>query len=131
MGGAILVAAPAYWYVRRRHSNLLGEATELPDRFKVDAPLFAGSAIFGLGWGLSGICPGPGLLPLTGGESLQGQGASQALDLLRIRSSSARSDEEDQTRACGRPHHLGHIPHGLSTTYWGRTPSTRSQLYAP
>ena len=67
MGGAILVAAPAFLYVRRRHANLLGAATELPDRFKITGPLVAGSAIFGIGWGVSGICPGPGLLLLTGG----------------------------------------------------------------
>jgi len=68
MGGAILVAAPAYWYVRRRHRDLRGQATTLPNRFKVDPPLIAGSAVFGIGWGLSGICPGPGLLLLTGGS---------------------------------------------------------------
>jgi uncharacterized membrane protein YedE/YeeE len=68
MGGAILIAAPAFWYVRSRQRNLLGEATELPDRFKIDSALVAGSAIFGLGWGLSGICPGPSLLLLTGGS---------------------------------------------------------------
>jgi uncharacterized membrane protein YedE/YeeE len=68
MGGAILIAGPAYWHVRRRQRNLLGEATELPDRFKITLPLITGSAIFGLGWGLCGICPGPSLLLLTGGS---------------------------------------------------------------
>jgi uncharacterized protein len=68
MVGAILIAAPAFLYVRKRHSNYLGEATELPDRFTITGPLIAGSAIFGVGWGLSGICPGPGLLLLIGGS---------------------------------------------------------------
>jgi uncharacterized membrane protein YedE/YeeE len=63
MGGAIVVAAPAFLYVRRRRVDLLGRAAELPDRFKIDGRLIGGSAIFGVGWGLSGICPGPGLLP--------------------------------------------------------------------
>jgi uncharacterized membrane protein YedE/YeeE len=67
MGGAIIVAAPAFFYVRRRHTNLLGTIAALPDRFKIDRRLVTGSAIFGIGWGLSGICPGPGLLLLTGG----------------------------------------------------------------
>jgi uncharacterized protein len=67
MGGAIIVAAPALFYVRKRRVDLLGTVTELPDRFKIDRRLVAGSAIFGIGWGLSGICPGPGLLLLTGG----------------------------------------------------------------
>lgn len=68
MAGAIAVAAPAFFYVRTRGVNLRGQSTELPDRFKLTAPLILGSAIFGIGWGLSGICPGPGLLLLTGGS---------------------------------------------------------------
>jgi uncharacterized membrane protein YedE/YeeE len=68
MAGAILVAAPAFLYVRKRHADLRGVATLLPDRFKITGPLVVGSAIFGIGWGLSGICPGPGLLLLTGGS---------------------------------------------------------------
>jgi uncharacterized membrane protein YedE/YeeE len=67
MGGAIMVAAPAFFYVRRRRVDLLGAITELPDRFHIDQRLIIGSAIFGIGWGLSGICPGPALLLLTGG----------------------------------------------------------------
>ncbi len=54
--------------MRRRHVDLLGAVAELPDRFKIDGRLVTGSAIFGVGWGLSGICPGPGLLLLTGGS---------------------------------------------------------------
>ena len=68
MGGAIIVAAPAFFYARGHRVNLLGSITELPDRFKIDRRLITGSAIFGIGWGLSGICPGPGLLLLTAGS---------------------------------------------------------------
>jgi uncharacterized membrane protein YedE/YeeE len=68
MGGAIIVAAPAFSCARRHRANLLGTVTELPDRFRIDLRLVTGSAIFGIGWGLSGICPGPGLLLLTGGS---------------------------------------------------------------
>lgn len=67
MGGAILVSAPAFYYVRRRRVDLLDSLMQLPDRFNIDRRLIAGSAIFGIGWGLSGICPGPALLLLTGG----------------------------------------------------------------
>jgi uncharacterized membrane protein YedE/YeeE len=67
MGGAIIVAAPAFLYVRRRHVDLRGRTAELPNRFTIDRRLIIGSAIFGVGWGLSGICPGPALLLLTGG----------------------------------------------------------------
>ena len=68
MVGAILVAGPAFWYVRQRGVTVLGEPATLPGRTKIDAPLISGSAIFGIGWGLSGICPGPSLLLLTGGS---------------------------------------------------------------
>ncbi len=67
MGGAIAVAAPAFWWAHRRHRTLLHRPIKFPDRLPVDAALIGGSAIFGLGWGLSGICPGPGLLLLTSG----------------------------------------------------------------
>lgn len=68
MAGAIAVAAPAYWVMRRRRRTLSGEAVTLPDTTQIDTPLIAGSAIFGLGWGLSGVCPGPGLVLLAGGS---------------------------------------------------------------
>ncbi len=67
MAGAILVAAPAFFWVRRRGSNLRKQPVKLPDRFTIDKSLVGGSAIFGVGWGLSGICPGPALLLLTAG----------------------------------------------------------------
>jgi hypothetical protein len=59
MAGAIAVAAPAFWW-SRRHAPIEAGKT------RIDARLLAGSALFGFGWGLSGICPGPGLLLLTG-----------------------------------------------------------------
>jgi uncharacterized membrane protein YedE/YeeE len=68
MAGAVLVAAPAFYFVRKRGVDLLGVPTALPDRFKITPRLIGGSAIFGVGWGLSGICPGPSLLLLTGGS---------------------------------------------------------------
>jgi uncharacterized protein len=64
--GAIVVATPAFWYVRTRKPDLRHTPIELPDRVKIDRPLIVGSALFGIGWGSSGICPGPSLLLLTG-----------------------------------------------------------------
>lgn len=66
MIGAIIAAAPAFRYVRTRKQDLHHTPVELPDRLKIDRALVVGSAVFGIGWGLSGICPGPGLLLLTG-----------------------------------------------------------------
>jgi uncharacterized membrane protein YedE/YeeE len=65
MGGASVAAAPAFYYVRRRQRTLLGEPATLPDRTRIDAPLLIGAGLFGIGWGLSGICPGPGIVLLV------------------------------------------------------------------
>ena len=62
MGGAIAVAFPAFLIARRRGRDLSGSIVKLPDARKIDAPLALGALIFGVGWGLSGVCPGPGLL---------------------------------------------------------------------
>jgi uncharacterized membrane protein YedE/YeeE len=66
MAGAVVVATPAFWYARKHGRGILGRPTDLPNRFRIDGALICGSAVFGAGWGLSGICPGPGLLLLTG-----------------------------------------------------------------
>lgn len=67
MGSAVLVAAPAYALARRRGVTLAGEPVHLPLRRQLDARLLGGSAVFGIGWGLSGICPGPGLVIAASG----------------------------------------------------------------
>lgn len=68
MGGALLVAGPAY-YVGRRGNIAGGAAPELSPRRGIDARLLAGAGLFGVGWGLSGICPGPGLILLLSEET--------------------------------------------------------------
>jgi len=62
MAGAIAVAAPAFWLARRRRAALLGEPIQLPEPRAIDARLLAGAAVFGVGWGLAGICPGPAVV---------------------------------------------------------------------
>lgn len=68
MAGAIAVALPAFAFVRRRGSTLRSRVTALAVHRAIDRPLVVGSAIFGVGWGLAGICPGPGLVILTTGD---------------------------------------------------------------
>jgi uncharacterized membrane protein YedE/YeeE len=63
MIGAIAIAAPAFRIARRRRS-LFGDEIKLPETKTIDARLIIGAGIFGLGWGLSGICPGPGVVLL-------------------------------------------------------------------
>lgn len=65
MGGAILVAGPAYRLIFRRRRPVLAEDFDLPTKKSVDARLLGGSALFGVGWGLSGFCPGPAVVALV------------------------------------------------------------------
>lgn len=64
MGGAIAVGLVAFQIAGRRDRTLLGAPLRLPRAGEIDAPLVVGSLVFGAGWGLSGICPGPGLVDL-------------------------------------------------------------------
>lgn len=64
MGGAILVYAPLHRLVLRRTQPLFVLRFVLPKREDVDLRLIAGAGIFGIGWGLGGFCPGPGLTSL-------------------------------------------------------------------
>jgi uncharacterized membrane protein YedE/YeeE len=66
MLGAIGVHALALRLILRRESPLFGEAFHLPTRKDLDGKLVLGAAIFGLGWGLGGYCPGPGLVSAFG-----------------------------------------------------------------
>jgi uncharacterized membrane protein YedE/YeeE len=66
MGGAIAVAASAFWLIRKRGRALNGDAVNLPAKGRIDLALILGSVVFGIGWGLSGICPGPAVLLLFG-----------------------------------------------------------------
>jgi uncharacterized membrane protein YedE/YeeE len=65
MVGAIGVYALAYRVIRRRDRPLFAPAFSVPERRAIDARLLLGAACFGVGWGLSGYCPGPALLGLS------------------------------------------------------------------
>lgn len=67
MVGALLVAVPAYRFIPRRGRPVLEEEFSLPKKKAIDAPLLGGSALFGVGWGLVGFCPGPALAALGTG----------------------------------------------------------------
>ncbi|MDN5517392.1 YeeE/YedE family protein [Ectopseudomonas composti] len=68
MAGAIGVAALPLNLAQRRGKALLGGAMQVPTRRDLDARLIGGSLLFGVGWGIAGICPGPALAVLLTGH---------------------------------------------------------------
>lgn len=68
MGGAIFSALPGFWLSRRLTKPLLANNFQLPDKKKFDRRLVGGAAIFGVGWGLVGLCPGPAISAITTGS---------------------------------------------------------------
>ena len=64
MGGAIAIGLPAFTLARKRQRTLLGEPMQLPTARTIDRRLVLGSLLFGVGWGIAGICPGPALVLL-------------------------------------------------------------------
>lgn len=67
MGGALLVTFVGYRLVLRRSLPLYSPEFRLPTRSDIDLRLVSGAALFGIGWGLAGLCPGPALASLTFG----------------------------------------------------------------
>ena len=68
MVGAIGVALLPFTWARRQSRSLLGAAMQLPQKRELDRRLILGSLVFGIGWGIAGICPGPGVTILLTGH---------------------------------------------------------------
>ena len=64
MGGGLLVAAVSYFTTRSRAVSVFGEPMQLSSNSLIDARLIGGSLLFGVGWGLAGVCPGPAIVNL-------------------------------------------------------------------
>ncbi|GAB2503427.1 DUF6691 family protein [Microbulbifer agarilyticus] len=62
MGGAIAVGLPAFALAKKRETAALGGPIQLPGKRTLDKRLILGSLAFGIGWGLAGFCPGPGIV---------------------------------------------------------------------
>lgn len=68
MGGAIAVTLPGYFWLRtKKQAPLFAENFQWPTRTDLDSKLLAGAAVFGIGWGIGGFCPGPALTALSTG----------------------------------------------------------------
>ena len=70
MGGALAVFGAVYWRIAGRNAPLMAERFATPTESRIDRPLLAGSLIFGVGWGLSGFCPGPAVVSSAFGSPL-------------------------------------------------------------
>ncbi len=89
MGGAIGVGVVAFAVARKRTRSFLGAEMKMPTARHIDRRLVLGSLAFGIGWGIAGFCPGPGLVALGMGEAkaaafvaamLAGMGVFEALE---------------------------------------------------
>ena len=65
MGGALVPMAIAWAVVRRRQRPVVATDFDLPPTRPIDTRLIAGAALFGIGWGLAGLCPGPAVAALA------------------------------------------------------------------
>lgn len=69
MGGAVIVGFIGFRLVLRRDAPIMGGTFHLPSKNDIDSRIIVGPAIFGVGWGLGGFCPGPALTALGLGEA--------------------------------------------------------------
>jgi uncharacterized membrane protein YedE/YeeE len=65
MGGAVAVTLVSFRFILKRPHPILGGKFYLPSRRDVDPKLLAGAVLFGVGWGIAGYCPGPGIAALV------------------------------------------------------------------
>jgi uncharacterized membrane protein YedE/YeeE len=65
MAGAVAVAALGYRLAWRRDTPILAGGFDVPSSTRIDRPLVVGAALFGVGWGIGGFCPGPAWTALT------------------------------------------------------------------
>jgi len=65
LGGAVGVTLVAFRFILRRGAPLLDRAFRLPTAKGIDGPLIVGAILFGIGWGISGYCPGPAIASLA------------------------------------------------------------------
>ncbi len=68
MGGAIAVGSVGFALARRRALSWTGARIEIPASTVIDSRLLLGGALFGAGWGIAGLCPGPAIVSASGGS---------------------------------------------------------------
>lgn len=93
MLGAVPVAGLGFWLARRRSRPLMAERFMLPEKSRLEPSLLIGAALFGIGWGVGGYCPGPAVAslsrpsaPLLGYLAAMGVGLMIAPVVAKLRS---------------------------------------------
>ena len=111
MGGAVAVHFVLFRFILRRGSPLFAARFQVPTRKDLTPRLIGGAALFGVGWGLGGFCPGPGLVALPSGsaEALTfvaamtgGMFLHKAFDSLRERRSAGEEAPPTPQRRVGQ-----------------------------
>lgn len=69
MGGGLLITTPGFWILFKGRKPWFADTFSLPTRKEIDFKLLAGAVLFGIGWGLSGLCPAPALVALLTGQA--------------------------------------------------------------
>lgn len=64
MGGALAITIPSFWLILKRAKPLFSDVFDVPAKNTIDRQLIVGASLFGIGWGVSGLCPGPALAGL-------------------------------------------------------------------
>jgi hypothetical protein len=121
MAGAVAVTFIAYRLVRRRTAPLFDTRFHLPTRKDIDLRLVLGAALFGVGWGLAGYCPGPGIVAAASGAAgalvfVAGMTAGMLLEHALARAVTAAhgdAKKSAETRPSVEPAELPgfHLPH--------------------
>lgn len=65
MGGGIITAGPFFYLMRNRQTSSLGNQIDFPKKQKLDKKIIIGASLFGVGWGLVGLCPGPAIAAIA------------------------------------------------------------------
>ncbi|MDB0021324.1 YeeE/YedE family protein [Candidatus Pseudothioglobus singularis] len=65
MGGGIITAGPFFYLMRNRQTSSLGNQIDLTKKQKLDKKIIIGASLFGVGWGLVGLCPGPAIAAIA------------------------------------------------------------------
>lgn len=114
MAGAIGVHATAFRLITRRKRPLLAPQFRIPSRTDIDKRMLLGAALFGAGWGLAGICPGPAIVSLGLGERAFFVFVAAMVAGVWLHSSIGRATAADRSPAEGRPETTTSSPaHGL------------------